>query len=60
MITIPSNAVLITVLIVSVMTLLVLMTCQWLIGGVPLRSHPTQTPRGGIKAQAKAEFDRAA
>jgi hypothetical protein len=57
MITMPSNA----VLIVSIMTLLVLMMSQWLIGGVRLRSHPTRRPRGGhIKAQAKAEFDQAA
>ena len=55
MITIPSTA----VLFVAAMGLVVLMMCQWLIGGVWLRNRHTQTPRGGT-TKAKAECRQAA
>jgi hypothetical protein len=55
MITIPSSA----VLFVAATSLVVLMMCQWLIGGVWLRNRRAQTPQGGT-AKAKPEFGQAA
>jgi hypothetical protein len=55
MITIPSAG----VLLIAIGSALVLMTCQWIIGGLWVRNRRLQEPAKG-PGRAGSEFDQAA